>query len=120
LLPRGLAKEATKAAVNDLAGKEESSRYHKMQEVDAAKEVAKKLEGAVVKMSAKAGDNGKLFGSITGQAVAEAIKMQLHVVIDKRKLVLGEGIKKIGETEVEIKVYPEISAKIKVIVENEG
>lgn len=119
LLPKGLAKEATKSAVNDLAGKDSSAKFHKEQEVAAAKETAQKIEGKQITLRAKAGDNGKLFGSITAQAVADAIKMQLHVVIDKRKIVCGDGIKTTGVTEVEIKVYPEISAKIKVLVEAE-
>jgi len=119
LLPKNLAQEATKAAMNDFAGKKDSARYHKEQEIAAAKETAQKLEGKTVTMRAKAGDNGKLFGSITGQAVAEAVKMQLHVVVDKRKIVVGDGIKTIGTTSVEIKIYPEISAKINVLVEEE-
>lgn len=119
LFPKGLAKEATKAAVNDLAGKADSERYHKEQEIQAAKETAAKLEGKTVVLRAKAGEGGKLFGSITGQAVADAIKMQLHVVVDKRRVILGEGIKVAGVTEVEVKVYPEINAKVNVSVEQE-
>ncbi len=117
LLPRNLAQEATKAAMNDFAGKADAAKFHKEQEIAAAKETAATLEGKTVVMHAKAGENGKLFGSITGQAVAEAIKMQLHVVVDKRKVNVGDGIKNIGTTDVEIKVYPEISAKIHVRVE---
>lgn len=119
LFPKGLAVEATKAAINDFKGKEDSAAYHKEQEVLAAKETAQKLKGKTVMLSAKAGDNGKLFGSITAKDVADAVKMQLHVVVDKRKVVLGDGIKNVGNTEVEIKVYPEISAKINVLVEEE-
>lgn len=119
LFPRGLATEATKAAMNDYQGKESSKQFHKQQEVQAAEELAQRLEGQTVKLAAKAGENGKLFGSITSQAVAEAIKMQLHIVLDKRKLVMGDGIKSAGTTEVEVKVYPEITAKIKVLVESE-
>lgn len=119
LFPKGLAVEATKAAVNDYKGKEDAKAYHKEQEVLAAKETAAKLEGKQVTLRAKAGGGGKLFGSITAQAVAEAIKMQLHVVVDKRKLSCSDGIKNTGITEVDVKVYPEISAKIKVLVEEE-
>ncbi len=119
LLPRNLAQEATKSAMNDFQGKADSARYHKEQEVAAAKEMAKNLEGKTVVIRAKSGENGKLFGSITGQAVADAIKMQLHIVVDKRKIVVGDGIKSIGITDIEIKVYPEITAKIQVRVEQE-
>jgi large subunit ribosomal protein L9 len=118
LLPRGLAKEATRSAVNELEGKEDAAKYHKDQEKAAAMETAEKLEGKTVKLSAKAGDNGKLFGSVTSGAVADALKMQLHVVVDRRKIVMDD-IKTIGETEVEVKVYPGISAKVKVLIENQ-
>ena len=114
LIPRGLAKEATKGALSEVKGKNEAKAYHKEQELLAAKETAKKLEGAKVTIKSKAGENGRLFGKITNQNVADAIKYQLHVVIDKRKIVLPDGIKNIGSQSVEIKIYPEVSAKITV------
>lgn len=116
LLPKKMAEIATADVLNNLKGKNEAAAYHKQQEIEAAKETAKKLEGAVVTLEGKAGDNGKLFGKITNQNVADAIKYQLHHVVDKRKVVLPDGIKTTGETEVEIKIYPEISATIKVVV----
>ena len=116
LLPKKMAEIATADVLNNIKGKNEAAAYHKQQEIDAAKEIAKSLEGAKIVLTGKAGDNGKLFGKITNQNVADAIKMQLHHVIDKRKVVLPDGIKAIGETSVEIKVYPEISATIKVVV----
>lgn len=119
LLPKGLAKEATKGALNEVKGKNEAKAYHKEQEILAAKETAGKLEGGKVTISSKAGDNGKLFGKITNQNVADAIKYQLHVVVDKRKVQLPDGIKTVGSHQVEIKVYPEISAKITVEVVSE-
>lgn len=119
LLPRGLAKEATKGALNEVKGKNEAKAYHKEQEVLAAKETAAKLEGGKVTIKSKAGENGKLFGKVTNQNVADAIKYQLHVVIDKRKVQLPDGIKTVGAHEVEIKVYPSISAKITVEIEAE-
>ena len=116
LLPRKMAEVATADVLNNIKGKNEAAEYHKQQEIAAAKETAKSLEGAKVVLEGKAGDNGKLFGKITNQNVADAIKYQLHHVIDKRKVVLPDGIKTIGETTVEIKIYPEISAKITVVV----
>lgn len=118
LLPRGLAEEATKSAVNDFKGKESAAQYHKEQEQKEAKETASKIEGKTVVIKAKAGSNGKLFGAITSQIVAEALKMQLHVVVDKKKLVMND-IKTVGETKVEVKIYPEISAGIIVSVVEE-
>lgn len=119
LFPKGLAKEATKSALNEVKSKNEAKAYHKEQEIIAAKETAAKLEGQKVTIASKAGDNGKLFGKITNQNVADAVKYQLHVVVDKRKVVLPDGIKTVGSHEVEIKVYPEISAKITVEVTGE-
>lgn len=119
LFPRGLAKEATKSALNEVQSKNEAKAYHKEQEILAAKETAAKLEGKKVELKSKAGDNGKLFGKITNQNVADAIKYQLHVVVDKRKVVLPDGIKTVGAHEVEVKIYPEISAKITVEIISE-
>lgn len=118
LLPKGLATEATKAAVNDYKGRENSAAYHKEQEKLAAQKTADTINGKTINLKAKAGDNGKLFGSITSSAVADAIKMQLHVVLDKRKIVMGD-IKTTGVTEIDVKVYPEITAKVKVMVDSE-
>ena len=117
LLPKGLAVEATSNALNDLKGQKESEAYRKETELANAKELAEKISGVTVKLSAKAGDNGKLFGSITASDVAEGLKMQHHVVIDKKKFNLPDGIKHTGVTEVEVKIYPGISSKIKVDVE---
>ena len=117
LLPRKMAEIATADVLNNIKGKNEAAAYHKQQEIAAAKEAAAKLEGAKIFLKGKAGDNGKLFGKITNQNVADEVKMQLHYVIDKRKVVLPDGIKTIGETSVELKIYPEISAKITVVVD---
>lgn len=120
LLPRGLAKEASTGALNDLKGQKEAAEFHHNNEVAAAKETAAKIEGVTVSLTAKAGENGKLFGSVTASDVAEALKMQHHVVIEKKKFSLPDGIKHTGITEVEVKVYPSITAKIKVNVTAAG
>lgn len=114
LIPRKLAQEATKSVLSEVKTKGEAAAYHKEQEKIAARETADKLNGAKVVIKSKAGDNGKLFGKVTNQNIADAIKYQLHVVIDKRKIVIPEGIKTVGSHKVEIKVYPEISAQITV------
>ncbi len=119
LLPKKMAEIATADVLNNIKGKNEAAAFHKQQEIDKAKEMAKSLEGAKVILKGKAGEGGKLFGKITNQNVAEAIKYQLHHVIDKRKVVLPDGIKTTGETSVELKIYPEISAAITVVVEPE-
>ena len=115
LLPKGLAVVADKTAINELESKKSAAQYHKNQEEMRAKELADKLEGKKVTFKAKSGENGKLFGSITAQDVANEIKMQLHLEVDKKKLQL-ESIKTLGTTNALVKVYPGISAKIKVEV----
>lgn len=116
LIPKGLAVVADKTALNELENKKNSEQYHKNQDELHAKELAEKLEGAKIKFQLKAGENGKLFGSITAKDIAEQVKMQLHVEIDKKKIVLPESIKTLGSSEVVIKVYSNISAKITVDV----
>ena len=115
LLPKGLAVVADKTAINELEGKKNAAQYHKNQEEMRAKELAESLEGKKVTFKAKSGENGKLFGSITAQDVANEIKSQLHIEVDKKKVQI-ESIKILGTTDATIKVYPGISAKIKVEV----
>lgn len=115
LLPKGLAVVADKTAINELEGKKSAAAYHKNQEEMKAKELADKLEGQKVTFKSKSGENGKLFGSITAQDVANEIKMQLHLEVDKKKVQI-DSIKTLGTTEAVVKVYPGISAKVKVEV----
>lgn len=115
LLPKGLAIIADKTAINELEGKKNAAQYHKNQEELRAKELADKLEGKSVTFKAKSGENGKLFGSITAQDVANEIKNQLHLEVDKKKVQI-DSIKVLGTYDANIKVYPGISAKVKVSV----
>ena len=115
LFPRGLATEANASAMNDFNNKENAKKYHKQQEIDAAKADAAKLDGKTFKLTAKAGANGKLFGSVTAKDVSAVIKTDLWLDIDKRKISV-EDIKQFGTYEAEIKVYQGISAKIYVQV----
>ena len=87
LLPKGLALEATAANLNDLKGKNEAEDYRRQQDFESAEATAEKLKAVAVELSAKAGENGKLFGSITSKEIAEKLKYQHHIVIDKKKMV---------------------------------
>ena len=116
LFPRKLAKEATQGAVNDVMIKESAKAHHKQEEINAAKEVKAKIDGKVIAIKAKAGKEGKLFGAVTSKDVAEQIKKQLGVDIDKKKLVMND-IKVFGCCDCTVKIYPEITAKITVKVE---
>ena len=115
LLPKGLAVVADKSAINELEGKKSAAQFHKNQEEMKARELAAQLEGKKVTFKSKSGENGKLFGSITAQDVANEIKMQLHLEVDKKKVQI-ESIKTLGVSEAVVKVYPGISAKVKVEV----
>jgi len=117
LIPKGYAVEATATNLNNLKGKKESEAYKKQQELENAQMLKEKLEDITVHLKAKAGGNGKIFGSITSKDIAEALKTQHKIDVDKKKIQLGTPIKNIGEMTVEIKLYTEVSASLKVIVE---
>lgn len=117
LIPGGLAVEATPA--NKKAFEREKARAAEKlaQERAEAEKFAAKLRGKGVVVRTKVGDNGKLFGSITSMDIAEAIKEQTGEELDRRKIVLDKPIKETGTTEVEIKVFQDITAKVKVRIE---
>ncbi len=116
LLPKKLAKEATKENINVMKGQQESREYRQQKDLEEAQAVAEKISQITVALQAKAGENGKLFGSITSKDVAEALTNQHHIKIDKKKFQMPDGIKTLGTTVVEIKVHPGVSAKLKVEV----
>lgn len=115
LFPKGLAIEANATAMNDFNNKEKAKKFHKQEEIKAANAVKERMEGKTVKLTAKAGANGKLFGSVTSKDVAEKIKSDLGEEIDKRKIVM-QDIKAFGTVQAEVKIYQGISAQIFVQV----
>ncbi len=116
LLPKGLAVEADANAMNDLKNKE-SSRLHKIElEKAAAKETAEKLQKISVKLSAKAGADGRLYGSVTSLDLAENLEKQHGIKVDKRKIQLNEPLKTFGVHTVPVKLYPEIVGQINVVI----
>ncbi len=117
LFPKKLATEATKSAINEMKGQKDAAAYRVQKELEAAQELAGKIAEVTVEMGAKCGENGKLFGSITGAEIVEALKMTHHLVVDKKKLVMSEPIKTTGEFEIPVKLYTGVSAKLKVKVE---
>lgn len=118
LIPKGLAAEATPAALNEAKAKNDAEKHRKALELSDAKALAAKMNNMVVKVKSKAGANGKLFGSITGKDIVDQLKAQHKISIDKKMLNLPEAIKSLGETEVEVKLYAGVSTKIKVMVED--
>ena len=119
LIPKGYAVEATSANLNDYKGKKDAENFKKQQEIEKAKELKEKLSDITVKITTKCGDNGKLFGSITSKELAEQIKLQSKIDIDKKKIVLPDGIKTTGTQKVEIKLHPGIVATVTVSVISE-
>lgn len=115
LLPRGLAVEADAQAMNDLRNKESAKQHHLQVEKQEALAAANAVEGKTVKVTAKAGQSGKLFGSVTSKEVAEALNGQYGVAIDKRKIVMGD-IKAFGSYQAELKFNQGVTAKITVMV----
>ena len=116
LLPKGVAIEATNANLNDIKGKNESIQYQKDMAEENARTLADKLKAVTVTLCAKSGDNGKLFGSITAKDVADKLKLDTKIDIDKRKIILPDGIKALGEYTIDVKLHPGITGKLKVVV----
>ncbi len=115
LFPRKLAMEANAQAMSELKNREASEKHRIDTEIANAKASAAVLEGKTVKLSAKAGANGKLFGSVTPKDVAEAISKEFNIALDKRKVAV-EDIKTFGTYPVEVKLYNGISAAMFVMV----
>ena len=115
LFPKGLAVEANATAMNEFNNKEQSKKFHKAEEVKAAEEVKSQIDGKTFALKAKAGANGKLFGSVTAKDVAAKIKEEMNIDIDKRKISMTD-IKAFGTVKAEVKVYQGVVATISVQV----
>lgn len=115
LFPKGLAVEANAQSLTELRNREQSNQHKIDVEVAAANESKAKLQGKTVKMTAKAGRNGKLFGSVTAKEVAAEIAKQFSVKVDKRKITMDD-IKNFGSYKIEVKLYTNIVAEMTVMV----
>ena len=116
LIPRGMAVEATTGNLNETKNKQQAQADKKKRELELAKEFAEKLNNKTVIIKAKAGESGKLFGAISNKDVADAIKAQFKIDIDKKKIVM-DPIKAVGEHTAEIRIYTGVIAKITVKTE---
>ncbi len=114
LLPKGLAIEANEVNLNIVKNKKEAEKVKKDKELDNAKDLAAKLNETVVTIKTKAGESGKLFGSITSMDIADNIKQNVGIDIDKKKINMPEAIKNLGEYEVEVRLYTGVNALVKV------
>jgi large subunit ribosomal protein L9 len=116
LLPRGLAAEATEGNVRNLEKQKAIQEGNKQKELTEARELSGKIGQLKVTIITKSGEGGRLFGSITTKDIADALAQQHKISIDKRKFVLETPIKHTGDFELDIKIYPEVTAKLKVTV----
>lgn len=115
LLPRGLAMEADSQAMNDLKNKEAARQHHLKVEKQEAEAAAAMLSGKTVKIVARAGQGGRLFGSVTTKEVAEELAKQYGVTVDKRKITMADA-KAFGAYEAEIKFPQGVTTKMTVMV----
>lgn len=116
LFPKNLAREANAQAMNEYKNAENSRNFKIATEKKQAEDFKAQLEGKTFEMKAKAGQGGRLFGSITAKQIAEEIKKQYNINIDKRKVVLESDIKEFGSYKAEVKLYTGIVASITVKV----
>ena len=120
LFPRKLAEEANNSNMKEMNEKKDSKKLKKKQELEQAKELAKKIEETKVVIKTKSGDGGRLFGSITTKDIAEILKDEHDIEVDKRKIEIdGGNIKTMGTTEALVKLYPSVTAKFKIQVTEE-
>jgi large subunit ribosomal protein L9 len=115
LLPKGLAIEATEKNAKALEHTKRQLAYKKNKTLESARNLVARLEALTVELTHQAGEEGKLFGSVTNMEIAAFLKDK-GIEIDRKKIVLTEPIKQLGEYNVAIKIHPEISATLKVKV----
>lgn len=116
LFPKGLAVEANAVNMNNRKLEQNAEAKRKQHELDEAKAVAEKLNEKEIKIPVKTGEGGKVFGSVTSKEIAEVIKKDLGVAVDKKKIQLKDPIKGLGGLKVTIKLHPQVSATVSVYV----
>jgi large subunit ribosomal protein L9 len=119
LIPKGLALQATKANLRMLKAKKDTMESKAQRELAAAEKMAKQLGHSRITIRRKAGEGGRLFGSVTAKDVADAVEKALGIVIDKRRIELVEPIKAVGSYTVPVKLHSEVSTRISVEVESQ-
>lgn len=119
LLPRKKAIEATEENLSKLKAKKDSVLFKKDVDFKEAKEIAKRMETMVLHLKVKAGENGKIFGGVTAKEIAENLKKEYGIEVDKKKVMLNETIKTIGRFSVEIKLNEGVISKLTLQIEAE-
>ena len=118
LIKKGFAEAATANKLNDLTQKKAAADYHKAEEVKAIKALAEEIKGKSFTVKIKAGQNGKVFGSVTGANISDAL-LTAGYNVDKKKIILPQPIKTLGTYDIELKLMEGVSSKIIVVVEAE-
>lgn len=118
LIKNGKAKQASRSAMSQLKGQQKAEKRREVEEVEEAQQVKAKLEDdkTVVELQAKAGTDGRLFGSIPSKQIASALDKQFGIKLDKRKIELSDPIRVAGYTNVPVKLHSEVTARIRVHV----
>jgi len=116
LLPRNLASEASQGKMKELAERQQATALKGEKVKQAAEELAARLEKIIVVVQTKAGEGGKLFGSVNNKDVCDAMVLQHRIKLDKKKVILKEPIKQLGEYSMVAKLHPDVHAEIKVHV----
>ena len=116
LFPKNLAVEATPENMQKLNSQNQAKQYRKDQEKEQAQEIAKKLETLTVEIKVQAGENGKIFGSVSSKEVAESLEKQYKISIDKKKTEIKEPIKVLGTRTIEARLFEGVIGKIKINV----
>lgn len=119
LIPKGLAVEASGANLRDYENRKKQEAKKHLEDTEEAKRIKGIVEGKVLTMKAKAGGSGKLFGTITNKEIAETLKSDFGLDIDKKKIQLTGQIKAVGDYDITIKLYHEINAKLQLKVVEE-
>ena len=114
LFPKKLAVEANAGNLGNLKAKQESNQYRKDVEKEEATKLANKIKDLALVIKVKAGENGKIFGGVTSKEIAENLKKQYQIEVDKKKIISAETIKNLGILTVEIKLYEGVIGKLKV------
>lgn len=119
ILPKKLGKEASAGNLSELKDSQAKAARIAHEELEAAKQEAIKLEAQTVIIKVKIGENGKIFGAVSSKEIAEDLKTQTGMVIDKKKMKLEDAIKSLGTYSIPVKLHRDVTATLKVVVEEE-
>ncbi len=116
LFPKNLAVPADTGNMNNLKAKQDSQSFRKGEDLKEAQNLAEKMKNMTLEFNVKAGENGRLFGTITAKEIAETLKKDYQITVDKKKIILPDGIKVAGATKVDIKLNEGVVATLKIMV----